>query len=220
MSADEEKNAVTVADDEAYIIDKEHDEKVKKNAKQLAEVIKDPQKAERIRKIIELELSGVIGVLTRPNLMRGLVTNVNRDGTPLIMAGIEKSEFLDGLAKFDISEDVLTFLKDLNLLYNRKAVSAYNCDVRRDDWINSNFEIVTKENKDLKITMELIKGSGEIVHIEGEPRSFLTLIGVTSAVLNDLDLDDAFTEEEVKELEKNIDTLIVALKRKSSDNSE
>lgn len=221
MSADEEKNAVTIADEGDYIYDKEQDEQIKKDVEQIAEIIKDPQKAERIRKIIELELSGEVRVVTRRNLIKGLRANVGVDVTNLIMLSIEKpSKFLDKLAIFAPSEDVLTFLKDLNLLYNRKAVLSYNYNVRREDWVSSNFEIATSEKDDFKITMELIKGSGEIVRIIGEPHSFVSLIGIISDALSDLDLADIITEEGLNDFEKDIYALIDALKRKSSDDSE
>jgi len=221
MSADEEKNAVTIADEGDYIFDKEQDEQFKKDVEQIAEIIKDPQKAKRIRKIIELELSGEIRVITRMNLMKGLAANVGEDVTNLIMQSIEKPfKFLDKLTIFDPSEDVLTFLKDLNLLYNRKAVLSYNYDVRTEDWVSSNFEIATAEKEDFKITMKLIKGSGEIVRIIGGPHSFVSLIGTISDALSDLDLADVVTEEGLNEFEKDIYALIDALKRKSSDDSE
>ena len=221
MSADEEKNAVTIADEGDYIYDKEQDEQIKKDVEQIAEIIKDPQKAKRIRKIIELELSGEVRIFTRRNLMAGLTANMGEDVAKLILQSIEKpSEFLDKFAIYDLSEDVLTFLKDLNLLYNRKAVLSYNYNVRREDWVSSNFEIATSEKDDFKITMELIKGSGEIVRIIGEPHSFVSLIGIISDALSDLDLADIITEEGLNDFEKDIYALIDALKRTSSADRE
>jgi len=221
MSANEEKNAVAIADEGDYIIDKEQDEQLIKDVEQIAEIIKDPQKAKRIRKIIELELSGEVRIFTRRNLMAGLTANMGEDVAKLILQSIEKpSEFLDKFAIYDLSEDVLTFLKDLNLLYNRKAVLSYDYNVRSEDWVSSNFEIAIVEDNDFKITMNLIKGSGEIVRIIGKPYSFLSLVGNISDTLNDLDLADTFTEEGLNEFEKDIYALIDALKRKSSDDSE
>ena len=221
MSANEEKNAVAIADEGDYIIDKEQDEQLIKDVEQIAEIIKDPQKAKRIRKIIELELSGEVRIFTRRNLMAGLTANMGEDVAKLILQSIEKpSEFLDKFAIYDLSEDVLTFLKDLNLLYNRKAVLSYDYNVRSEDWVSSNFEIAIVEDNDFKITMNLIKGSGEIVRIIGKPYSFLSLVGNISDTLSDLDLADTFTEEGLNEFEKDIYALIDALKRKSSDDSE
>ena len=221
MSVSEEKNVVRVAEEGDYVFSKETDKQFKEGAEQLAEIIKNSQKAERIRKIIELELSGKIGVATRSSLLSGLRVNVDRTVTVvLIMACIERSEFVDKLAKLDISEDVLTFLKDLNLLYQRRAQLAYNYAIRREDWVDSNFEVTTTGDKELKISMELIKGNGEIVHIEGYPNSFLNLIGTISNLLSDLDLADILVDESLQKFEKDIDTLIDVLKGKTSEDSE
>ena len=221
MSVSEEKNVVRVAEEGDYVFGKKTDKQFKEGAEQLAEIIKNSQKAERIRKIIELELSGKIGVATRNSLLIGLRANVDRTATVILIMGcIETSKFVDKLAKLDISEDVLTFLKDLNLLYQRRAQLAYNYAIRRDDWVDSNFEVTTTGDKELKISMELIKGNGEIVHIEGYPNSFLNLISTISNILSDLDLADMLADEGLQKFENAIDTLIDTLKGKTSEDSE
>ena len=221
MVRNEEKEEAITEEEEEYIFSKEADEDLKKGAEQLAEIIKEPQKAERIQKMVELELSGEIGVLTNSNLMRGILANVggDTDVALLISASIQRTDFVDRLPDLNISEGVSAFLKDLNLLYYRRARQAYNYSARKEDWIESNFEVSTTTDKELIISMELVKGSGEVVHIESYPRSFLNLLGDIVRMLSKQDLTDALSEEGVKDFEKDVNTLINKLKGKESEGS-
>lgn len=221
MVRNEEKEEAITEEEEEYIFGKEADKDLKKGAEQLAEIIKEPQKAERIQKIIELELSGEIGVLTRPNLARGISANVGGDAdvTGLILACIDRSDVVDRLPDLNISEGVSAFLKDMNLLYYRRARQAYNYSERKEDWIKSNFEVATTTDKELIVSMELVKGSGEVVRIEGDLSSFLNLLGEIIRTLSEQDIADVLSEKGVKEFEKDANTLIKKLKgKKTADN--
>lgn len=208
----EEESGNTAAEEENYSPDKEIDDRLKKGAEQLAEIIKDPSKEERIRKVIELELSGEIGAFTFDNLTQGLEeNNIDEDVLYIIMSGIGVADLADYLTQnFEISEDVLTFLKDLNLLYSRRALLAYNYGTRKDDWVSSNFELTITMDNESRLSMELVKGNGEIVQIKGDPESFFNLIGTISGVLTGLDL--TISDETREEFENNINTLIDNLK--------
>jgi hypothetical protein len=219
MAGNEEKDEAIAEGEEHYVLSsKEADEEFKKAAEQLARILKDPKKAERIQEIIKLELSGEIGALSRSNLMKGILANVGGDTsvTFLILSCIEKSYFVDRLPELDISEDITAFLKDLNLLFSRRAQQAYNYSDRKEDWIKSNFEVATTEDKELKISMELVKGSGDVVRIEGDPSSFLNLLGNIIEMLSKQDLTDVLSEKGVKEFEKDVNTLINKLKGKET----
>jgi hypothetical protein len=219
MAGNEEKDEAIAEGEEHYVLSsKEADEEFKKAAEQLARILKDPKKAERIQEIIKLELSGEIGALSRSNLMKGILANVGGDTsvTFLILSCIEKSYFVDRLPELDISEDITAFLKDLNLLFSRRAQQAYNYSDRKEDWIKSNFEVATTEDTELKISMELVKGSGDVVRIEGDPSSFLNLLGNIIKMLSKQDLTDVLSEKGVKEFEKDVNTLIDKLKGKET----
>ena len=220
MAGNEKKDEAIAEEKEHYVFSKESDVSFKKGAEQLAAIINDPQRAERIQKIIELELSGEIGELTRHRLKQGILGAVGADDAMrLIINSIEMSDVVDRLPELDISEDVLlAFLKDLNLLYGRKAVWAYTYSERKEDWTNSRFEVVTTEGG-LKIGMYLAKGSGDIVHIEGHPLSFLNLLSNIIETLSEQDLTEVLSEEDVEEFEKDVNTLINKLKGKESENS-
>ena len=218
MAGNEEKNEAIAEGEEHYVFSKEFDEQIKKSAEQLARILKDPKKAERIQEIIKLELSGEIGALSRSNLMKGISANVGGDdmATVLILRSIEGSNLVDRLPELDISEDITAFLKDLNLLYSQRAQQAYNYSERKEDWIRSHFEVATTKDKELIISMELIKGSGEVVRIEGEPFVFLNLLGNIIEMLSQEDLTDEFSEKRVNEFEKDVNTLINKLKGKET----
>lgn len=219
MAGNEEKDEAIAEGEEHYVLSsKEADEEFKKAAEQLARILKDPKKAERIQEIIKLELSGEIGALSRSNLMKGILANVGGDTsvTFLILSCIEKSYFVDRLPELDISEDITAFLKDLKLLFSRRAQQAYNYSDRKEDWITSNFEVATTEDTELKISMELVKGSGDVVRIEGDPSSFLNLLGNIIEMLSKQDLTDVLSEKGVKEFEKDVNTLIDKLKGKET----
>jgi hypothetical protein len=219
MVRNEEKEEAITEEEEEYIFSKETDEVFKKGAEQLADIIKDPQRVERIQKIIEVELSGEIGELTRSKLMEGISAAVGDDDAMyLIIMSTEMLDIVDLLPVLDISEDVLAFLKELNLLYGRKAEWAYNYSQRKNDWVNSKFE-VDATDEGLKIGMYLAKGSGEIVHIAGSPFSFLNILGSIVVTLNGLELTEVVSEEEVNEFEKDVNTLINKLKGKESKGS-
>ena len=222
MAGNEKKDEAIAEEKEHYVVGKEVDEGFKKGAEQLVGILKEPQKAERIREIIKLELSGEIGALSRSNLARGISANVgggDDDVKTLILGSIETSDIVDRLPELDISEDVTAFLKDLNLLYYRRARQAYNYSERKEDWIKSNFEVATTAGKEVIISMELVKGSGEVVRIEGHPRSFLNLLGEIIRTLSEQDIADVLSEKGVKEFEKDANTLIKKLKGKESDGS-
>jgi hypothetical protein len=218
MAGNEEKDEAIAEGEEHYVVSKRVDEKFKKGAEQLAKFLKEPKKAERIQEIIKLELSGEIGALSYSNLVSGISANVAGDDEVafLILSSIERPDILDQLLELDISEDIKAFLKDLNLLYFRRAHQAYNYSVRKEDWINSNFEVATRKDKELIISMELLKGSGEVVRIEGDPSSFLNLLGSIIEMLSKQDLTDEFSEKRVKVFEKDVNTLINNLKGKET----
>ena len=218
MTGNEKKDEAIAEEKEHYVFGKEVDEGFKKGAEQLVGILKDPKKTERIREIIKLELSGEIGVLTRPNLITGISANVGGDDevTILILGSIERSNLVDRLPELDISEDITAFLKDLNLLFFRRALQAYNYSQQKEDWTKSNFEVTTTKNEKLIISMELFKGSGEVVRIEGDPSSFLNLLGSIIEMLSKQDLTDVFSEKRVKEFEKYVNTLINKLKGKET----
>ena len=218
MAGNEEKDEAIAEGEEHYVFSKEFDEQFKKSAEQLARILKDPKKAERIQEIIKLELSGEIGALSHSNLAEGILANVGGDNevTLLILSSIGMSDIVDRLPELDISEDITAFLKDLNLLYSQRAQQAYNYSERKEDWIRSHFEVATTKDKELIISMELVKGSGEVVRIEGDPSSFLNLLGNIIEMLSKQDLTDVFSEKRVKELEKDVNTLINKLKGKET----
>ena len=218
MAGDEEEDEAIAEGEEHYVFSKEADEGFKKGAEQLARILKDPKKAERIQEIIKLELSGEIGALSSFNLRKGILANVGGDNDVfiLILGSIERSDLVDRLPELDISEDITAFLKDLNLLYFRRARQAYNYTQRKDDWMKSSFEVATTKDKELIISMELVKGSGEVVRIQGGPSSFLNLLGNIIEMLSNQDLTDVLSEKDVKELEKDVNTLINKLKGKET----
>ena len=221
MAGNEEKDEAIAEGEEHYVFSREVDEGLKKGAEQLARILKDPKKAERIQEIIKLELSGEIGVLSQSNIMKGISANVGGDGdvTFLILGSIGKSDLVDRLPELDISKDITAFLKDLNLLYFQRAQQAYNYSERKEDWITSNFEVTTTEDKKLIIRMELIKGSREVVRIEGDPSSFLNLLGTIITMLSKQDLTDVLSEKGVKKFEENVNTLINKLKGKETEDN-
>ena len=225
MAGNEKKDEAIAEEKEHYVVvSKELDKDLKKGAEQLVGILKEPQKAERIREIIKLELSGEIGALSRSNLARGILANVGGGGADddvnnLILGSIETSNLVDRLPELDISEDVTAFLKDLNLLYYRRARQAYNYSERKDDWIEANFEVATTADKKLILSMELVKGNGEVVRIEGNPHSFLNLLGEIIRTLSEQDIADVLSEKAVKKFEKDANTLIKKLKGKESEGS-